>query len=90
MRLAETRSDRLDQEKGLLCEQVDIAKGIAKDWMNEAIGYRESYEAGLKKIKILENHMERIKREFKERQDQLQLEYEDLKEQCALDRDKIQ
>ena len=90
LRLAEVRGERISQEREMLCDEITEVKKIAMDWMNEAIGYRESYEASLKKIKIYENHIERIKTEFKERQEQLKKEFDQLKEECAEDRDKIQ
>jgi hypothetical protein len=65
LRLAEVRGERLYGEREILANEIDEVKKIALDWMNEAIGYRESYEAGLKKIKIFENHLERVKLEFK-------------------------
>ena len=78
--MAEGHSSRIFQERELLSEQVTEVKKIALDWMNEAIGYREKYEAGLKKIKIFEIHIDRMKEEFEQRNEQIKSEYDILKE----------
>jgi hypothetical protein len=51
-------------------------KKIAIDWMNEAVGYRETFEVSEKKIKILQAHTSKLEDEFKQRNTKMKLEFD--------------
>jgi hypothetical protein len=60
-----------------MANEIDIVSRMTNEWMVEAVGYREQRNAAWDKIKVLESHLPILRKEYKEKTEEVRLKYEE-------------
>ena len=90
MKLYEDSYNKVVTERQLMADECDFMSKLTNDWMTEAIGYREQRDAAWEKIKIFEDRLPQLKREYQIKTDEIRNKYEKAEKTLMKQRDKIQ